>query len=641
MCMILVNVNNLKKTFGDEVLFDNISFNIDSEDKIGLVGINGAGKSTLFKILTGEVNYDGGEIYKSKDVRIGYLDQYACNESDKTLYEEILSVFDDIIHIEKELDRIRKEIEIEKNPEKIHALVTRQATLNDRFDEMGGYYYKSRVKSALLGLGFSEDEFSMPVSALSGGQKTRVSLSKILLSGADLLLLDEPTNHLDIDAIEWLEDFLKSYKGAVLVISHDRYFLDKVTNRTFEIDTKKLYSQNGNYSFYIKQRETDKLTQQRKYDNTIKEIERLETVVEQQKRWNREKNIKTAQSKLKVIDRLRETLDKPEETLSEVAFSFKALPGGGDIALECVGLSKKFDGKTLFKNADLFIKKGERVFILGPNGCGKTTLLKIITGQCMPDEGEYTIGAATHVGYYDQIQESLNMDKTVIDEVWDEYPTLTQTEIRNALAAFLFRGEDVFKEINKLSGGERARVELVKLILKKVNFLVMDEPTNHMDIESKEALEKALSEYDGTLLVVSHDRYFISKLADKIYYMDENGVKLYDGDYTYFTEKFNRAEKNTTSAEKKESAAALSYKERKRIESENRKRQTKIKRAEESIAELEENIEKLTSELQTPEIATDYEKAMELSNKISELNAELEDKYALWEELQSEQEKNK
>ena len=633
--MMLVNVNNLKKTFGDEILFENVTFNIDSEDKIGLVGINGAGKSTLFKILIGESLYDDGDIFKNKDLKMAYLEQYACNESEKTVYEEILSVFDDIIRIEKELDEIRKDIETTSNPEQLDALVHRQTSLNEKYEAMGGFYYKSRVKSALLGLGFSKNEFDLKVSSLSGGQKTRVSLSKILLSDSNLLLLDEPTNHLDIDAVEWLEEFLKNYKGAVLVISHDRYFLDRVTNKTFELDTKKLYSQNGNYSFYIKQREIEKLTEQRKYDNTQKEIKRLEGIVEQQRRWNREKNIKTAESKLKVIDKLKETLDKPEQTLSEVAFSFKAVPGGGDIALECVSLKKGFDNKLLFENADLFVKKGEKVFILGPNGCGKTTLLKIVMGQLSPDGGEYVIGANTFLGYYDQIQENLSMDKTVIDEVWDEYPTLTQTQIRNALAAFLFRGDDVFKEINKLSGGERSRVELVKLILKKINFLVMDEPTNHMDIESKEALEKALSEYDGTMLIVSHDRYFIDKLADKIYYMDQNGVKLYDGNYSYFLEKHNKT-KQENIVIKEESSAALDYREKKLIESQKRKRQTQIKRCEEEIARLEDEIKNLTEELQSPEISIDYEKAMELSNKISELNISLEGKYLLWEELQGE-----
>ena len=633
--MILLNANNLKKSFGDEVLFENVTFNIDSQDKIGLVGINGAGKSTLFKILTGENNYDEGEIFNSKNLKIGYLDQYACNNSDKTVYEEILTVFEDVIKIEKELEEIRGDIEI--NNGDVDRLVMRQNTLNEKFSQMDGFYYKSRAESALLGLGFKKEEFSLPVCALSGGQKTRVSLSKILLSDSNLLLLDEPTNHLDIEAIEWLEDFLKNYKGAVLVVSHDRYFLDRVTNRTFEIDSGKLYSQNGNYSFYIKQREIEKLTEKRNYDNTKKEIERLQGIVEQQKRWNREKNIKTAESKMKVIEKLQSTLKKPDETLSQAVFSFKALPGGGDDALVASGLSKSFDNKTLFSDVSLHIKRGEKVFLLGPNGCGKTTLLKILTGNLIKDSGDYKMGANTFFGYYDQIQENLNMDKTVIDEVWDEYPKLTHTEIRNALAAFLFRGEDVFKEINKLSGGERARVELVKLILKKVNLLIMDEPTNHMDLQSKEALENALLEYDGTMLIVSHDRYFINKLADKIYHIDRNGITCYNGDYSYYLEK-SKSFKNEDVTVKKQSSSAIDYREQKRIESEKRKRNTKITKTEEKIAELEEKIKKLTNELQDPDIALDYEKAMELSNTVSEVNVELEEQYALWEELQTEQE---
>ncbi len=631
--MILLNAKDLKRSFGDYDLFDNVSFNIESDDKIGLVGINGAGKSTLFKILTGEQKYDGGEIFKSKDLKIGYLDQYACNESQKTVYEETLSVFEDLIDIENKLAEIHGDIEISNGD--ISKLVNKQNELSEKYSSMGGFYYKNRVKSALLGLGFSEEEFDMQVSALSGGQKTRVSLTKILLSDSNLLLLDEPTNHLDIQSVEWLEEFLKNFKGAVLIISHDRYFLDRVTNKTFEIENGKLYSQNGNYSFYVKQREIEKLTEQRNYQNISREIERLEGIVEQQKRWNREKNIKTAESKQKVIDKLKEELVKPEETLSETSFSFKAVPGGGDIALIADNLSKSFDNKTLFKNCDMLVKRGEKVFLLGPNGCGKTTFLKILMGLYEADNGSYAIGANTFVGYYDQIQESLNMNNTVIDELWDEYPKLTQTQIRNALAVFLFRGEDVFKEISKLSGGERARVELSKLLLKEVNFLIMDEPTNHMDIQSKEALEKALSEYNGTLLIVSHDRYFINKLADKIFYMDDGGITCYDGNYDYFLSKHKST--GTVIMEKKVSESALDYKEQKRLESEKRKLNTKINRCEEEISETEQKIEKLTDELQSPEIASDYEKAFELSNEVDELNKKLEELYEQWEELNSTQ----
>ncbi len=631
--MILLNAKDLSKSFGDFTLLNNVSFNVDSEDKIGLVGINGAGKSTLFKILTGEQGYDNGELYRSKDLKIGYLDQYACNQSEKTVLEETLSVFQDIIDIEKKLEEIQGDIEISNGD--VTKLVNRQNELSEKYSDMGGFYYKNRVKSALLGLGFSEEEFDMQVSALSGGQKTRVSLTKILLSNSNLLLLDEPTNHLDIQSVEWLEDYLKNFKGAVLIISHDRYFLDRVTNRTFEIENGKLYSQNGNYSFYIKQREIEKLTEQRKYQNTTKEIERLEGIVEQQRRWNREKNIKTAESKQKVIDKLKEELVKPEETLAETAFTFEAVPGGGDISLIAENLSKSFDNKPILKDCDMLIKRGEKVFLLGPNGCGKTTLLKIFTGLYDADKGSYAIGSNTFLGYYDQIQESLNMNNTVLDELWDEYPNLTQTQIRNALAVFLFRGEDVFKDISKLSGGERARVELSKLLLKKVNFLIMDEPTNHMDIQSKEALEKALSEYNGTMLIVSHDRYFINKLADKIYYMDNGTLICYDGNYDYFLSKHMPMEKDVV--EKQVSVSKLDYQEQKRLESLKRKRQTKITRCENEIAEIEEEIKQVSSELQDPKIASDFEKAFELSKQADELNKKLEELYELWEELNSEE----
>ena len=630
--MILLNAKDLKKEFSDITLFDNVSFNVDTSDKIGFVGINGAGKSTLFKIITGQEKYDGGELYKSKELKIGYLDQYACNESDKTVYEEILSVFKEIIDIENELLKIQGDIEIGNGDAEMLSL--RQTRLNEEYERLGGFYYKSRAKSALMGLGFSEDEFDLSVTELSGGQKTRVSLTKILLSDSNLLLLDEPTNHLDIKAVEWLEEFLMNFKGAVIIVSHDRYFLDKVTNKTFELDSGKLYCQNGNYSFYKKQRDIEKLTEERKYENTVKEIERLEGIVEQQRRWNREKNIKTAESKLKVIDRLKEDLKKPDVTLSESVFSFKALSGGGDVALEAKNLSKRYDTKKLFENASLHIKRGEKVFLLGPNGCGKTTLLKILTGALKQDSGEYKIGANTHFGYYDQIQENLNMQNTVIDEIWDEYPKFTETKIRNALASFLFRGEDVFKEIKKLSGGERARVELCKLILKEVNLLIMDEPTNHMDIESKEALEKALQDFGATLLIVSHDRYFINKLADKIYYMDESGLTCYDGDYEYFSQKLKEESQKTVQA-KKVTASALDYKEQKRLESEKRKLNTKIQRTEEEIAVLEDKIEMVSKMLENPEISSDFQKAMELSDELSGLNLELEEKYTLWEELQS------
>lgn len=625
--MMILNANNLRKMFGEEVLFDNVSFRVEDMDRIGFVGANGAGKSTLFKILAGDMNYDAGDIFKNKYTKIGYLDQYACSDSDNTVFDELLTVFSEVVEIEQELEEIR--FDIENQTDGLETLIRRQNALNERFAELDGFYYRSKIRAALLGLGFSESEFGLQVQSLSGGQKTRVELGKILLSDANLLLLDEPTNHLDISSVEWLEEFLLGYKGAVIVISHDRYFLDRVTNRTFELEGGKLFSMDGNYSAYVKQREIEKLTQERNYENTKKEIERLEGVVEQQRRWNREKNIKTAESKLKVIERLEKTLEKPQERPENIKFRFQAAPGGGNDVLIAEGLSMAFGEKMLFRNADIHIQKGERVFLLGPNGCGKTTLLKIMMGQLAATAGTYKIGANTHVGYYDQIQEHLHMEKTVIDEVWDTYPKMTQTEVRNALAAFLFRGEDVFKEISKLSGGERARVELVKLMLKRVNFLIMDEPTNHLDIQSKEALEAALADYDGTMLVVSHDRYFINKLASRILRMDGERVLNYAGNYDYFLEKFKESKPEAV----KSKPAANDYKEKKRMEAEKRKTVSRYHKVEEWISEKEHAIDALNQTLATPEVATDYVKAGALTAELETLEQELEALLEEWETL--------
>lgn len=629
--MILLTASNIKKMFLDETLFDGVSFNVDSSDKIGFVGVNGAGKSTLFKIINGEMDYDSGEMFRSKSLNIGYLEQYACADSGKNIFEEVLTVFDEVIKIEQDLEEIR--FDIENNTGDIESLVKRQTALQERFSELDGFYYKNKIKSALIGLGFSEEELSLEVSKLSGGQKTRVSLGKILLSSANLLLLDEPTNHLDIESVEWLEGFLQSYKGAFIVISHDRYFLDRVTNKTFEMEAGRFRSFNGNYSAYAAQKEIDKKTEERNYENTVREIERLEGIVEQQRRWNRERNIRTAESKIKVIEKLEKDLIKPKSDDDEIRFAFRAMQGGGNDVIITEGLGMSFGDKRLFKNADMLIKKGEKVFLLGPNGCGKTTLLKIIMGSQKQTEGEYKIGANIHIGYYDQIQENLSMDKTVFDEVYDEYPTLSQTEIRNALAVFLFRGEDVFKEIKKLSGGERARVELVKLMLKNTNLLIMDEPTNHLDIESRESLEAALSDYDGTIFMVSHDRYFINKTADRILYLSPNGIKSFNGGYDDYLKALSAQPIET---EKKESDGALDYKEQKKLESRKRKLINDFKKTESIITEVEDKITELGDELNNPEIAANYEQIAEISEKIEKYNDELELLYKDWESLQEE-----
>lgn len=630
--MILLNGSNLKKMFLDETLFENVSFRIDEGDKIGFVGINGAGKSTLFKIINGTMDQESGELFRNKNTKIGYLDQYTCIESDKTIMGEMLTAFEEVIGIENELDDIRYCIEAKDG--ELEKLVARQTALTERFEELDGYQYKSRIRSALIGLGFTEDEFNKRVDTLSGGQKTRVSLGRILLSDANLLLLDEPTNHLDIESVEWLEGFLQTCKSAFIVISHDRYFLDRVTNRTFELENGRLRTYQGGYSDYVKQREIEKKTEERAYANTVKEIERLEGIVEQQRRWNREKNIKTAESKQKVIDKLEKALVKPAEEQEDIRFSFRALPGGGQDVLITEGLGMSFGDHRIFRNCNMHLVKGEKVFLLGSNGCGKTTFIKDVLGMYEPSEGSVRIGANIEIGYYDQIQENLDMDKTIFDELHDTYPNMTQTEIRNALAVFLFKGEDVFKEIRKLSGGERARVELAKLMLKSVNFLIMDEPTNHLDIESREALESALAEYDGTMLMVSHDRYFINKLADRIMYMTPDGFEVYNGNYDYYSEKRVIKQIESVSVQE-ESVGSIDYKEQKRLAAEKRKVLNRFAKAEEKIEQLESELEEISSEMSKPELASDFERLGELSAEAERLNAELEETYAEWEALQT------
>lgn len=634
---MLLSVNSLKKSFADELLFDSVSFSVDEGDKIGFVGANGVGKSTLIKILMGELEADSGDVFKNRFTKIGYLEQYACADSQRTIFDELMEEFSEQRELEDTLMEINLDLEGGRKGDL--DLIEKQIKLNERFAEIGGLTYKNRIRSALIGLGFSEEEFKKKVSSLSGGQKTRVALAKILLSDCNLLFLDEPTNHLDTDSILYLEDFIKTSRAAFIIISHDRYFLDRVTGRTFSLEDKRFHSMNLPYSGFQAQRDIEKLTEKRNYDNTMREIERLESVIEQQRRWNREKNIKTAESKQKVVDKLRETLAKPESEEKRMLFNFGGMSGGGDNILICENVAKSFGEKKVFRNFNMHIRRGERVFLLGSNGCGKTTLLKIAQEKLSPDFGEITIGANVHIGYYDQIQEGLSPEKRIIDEVWDEFPTMTETEIRNALAAFLFRGEEVERVINKLSGGERARVELTKLALRKVNFLILDEPTNHLDIASREALEAALSGFSGTILAVSHDRYFINRLATRIVYMDENGSQSFDGDYDYYMEKRRDCGVKKEAPQQKKSAAE-DYREQKMLAAAKRKAENDAKKAEAKIAEIEEEIEELNNRLSSEEVATDYMKAQEISEKIDSLNEELQKQYEIWENALSVNEEN-
>lgn len=629
--MALISVSNLEKYFADELLFSQASFMIEENEKIGFVGANGAGKTTLFKILLGEYSPSDGEIVKNKNLKIGYVKQHMDLVSNKTVMEELLEVYSDVEQTEKELEQIAREIE--SGSENIDALIKRQNYLNEYFERRGGYMYKNIAVSALTGLGFSQNDFDTPFDKLSGGQKTRVILCKILLSGANLLLLDEPTNHLDIKAVTWLENFLKDYKGAVVVISHDRYFLDKITNKTFELENGRLSVYNGNYTGYLHLKEERRKTEERKYINTKKEIERIERIIEQQKRWNREKNIKTAESKQKVIDRLFEDLAKPLDAPEEIHFKFEINQVSGNDCLLCNNLSMAFGIKKIFENVDIDIKRGERVFLLGDNGCGKTTLFKIIAGKISPPEGFVKNGANVSVGYYDQQQENLDPNKTVFDEIYDSYPNLTVTKIRNSLATFLFKGDDVFKPISALSGGEKAKVSLLKLMLSGANLLLLDEPTNHLDIQSREALENALSNYQGTIFAISHDRYFVNKLTNRILYMKNGHLEQYLGNYDYFSDKVS--EKESANETKSKADSRNEYKRQKERDSYIRKIKNRISKIEVEIEQNETEISKLQNLLET-KYATDYVKASEIMQEIESLNAKSLELYEEYDKLTDE-----
>ena len=512
--MIELSGNDISVSFGGDTLFHNENFLLEENCRACLVGVNGCGKTTLMHVINGKLEPENGSINKAAGIKLGSMEQYVIRDDSVTLYSEVLDIFRPLTDMEEELADIAVAIDTGDHSEQT---LSKQMHLQERFERDGGLTYKSRVASALIGLGFSEDDFNKPISVMSGGQKSKAQLAKLLLSASNVLLLDEPTNHQDITACEWLEKFLTEYKGAYIVISHDRYFLDKVTNTTFEMENKTLHEYKGNYTRYLELKAEAREAQQRVYDRTVKEIYRIEGLVEQ-------------------ADRLKETLERPEDLPEAIKFSFRAKEGGANDVLIAKALSKSFDGVTVFQNAELDIKRNTTTFILGENGCGKTTLLKILMGQYQPDSGEYKYGNNIQCGYYDQAQTDLDPSKTVIDEVWDKYPRMTQTEVRSALAQFLFKGEDVFKNVGKLSGGEKARVSLLKLMLGKAIMLLLDEPTNHLDIHSREALENALSNYGGTLLIVSHDRYLINKLADRIVWLDKNGTVNIDGNYDRYIE---------------------------------------------------------------------------------------------------------
>lgn len=632
--MTILSVHKLEKNFGERCLFRDITFDVGDRDKLGLVGDNGCGKTTLFRMITGEMPHDAGEVVRTKDTRIGYMEQHACSDASRTLWDEVESVFAPLIAMENELTEINHRLSMAADTDL--ALIERQHQLQERFEADGGLYYKSRVRSTLIGLGFDEAAFTQPVSTLSGGQRSKAAMGRLLLSDANVLLLDEPTNHLDIASVEWLEEFLRAYSGAAIIISHDRYFLDRVTNRTIELNHGRLYMTNGNYSQHKETRAHDQEVAEKHYKTAMRDIQHVENSIAQLKQFNREKSIRAAESKEKMLERMKAQLEAPEAMQETIHFDFRAAVTSGNEVLNAEGLTMGFGSRQLFRNATFSIRRGERVFLLGPNGCGKTTMLKIIHGQLSPLHGTVRLGAKVSIGYYDQTQAGLDNRKTVIETVWDRYPALTQTELRNALAAFLFRGEDVFRPVSLLSGGERARLLLLQLMLARDNLLLLDEPTNHLDIASCEALEEALSGYDGTIFIVSHDRYFINRMADKVIRLTEDGCQVFPGNYDNYLEKFHEqsAPVQTEQAPQKEN----SYKLRKEQESNKRRLLGRIRRCEEAISAAEAEVEQLRQQLEQDDVMADYSRVLELTAQMDEKNRSVEQLMNEWEVLQQEAE---
>ncbi|MBQ8764131.1 MAG: ABC-F family ATP-binding cassette domain-containing protein [Clostridia bacterium] len=611
--MAIVSIQNLKVDFGGKVLFENVSFDVNQGDFVGLIGANGTGKTTLFKVIRGEIEPTEGGAFISKTTKIGYLEQHACQGSVRTVYDEALSIFEPLMKIERELEEIA--VSIDAHIGNTDDLIERQNRLHEQFQEQEGLTYKSRTRAALIGLGFSENDFTLTCDKLSGGQRSKLSMCKLLLSGSDVLLLDEPTNHLDIAGTEWLEDFLSTFRGTVIVISHDRYFLDRVTNKTVELSHGRCHSSKGNYSVYLKLKEERLESERRQYENQIEEIKRIEGIIEQQRSFARERNFITAESKRKMLEKKKAELVVPEPPLSKMRMKFTPACETGNDVLTVSGLSKSFGSKRLFSDAAMQVFKNERVFMLGTNGCGKTTLLRILTRQQSADAGSFAFGANVKTGYFDQSLETLHDEKTVIDEIWDEHRSFNETTVRSYLALFLFRGDDVFKNVGTLSGGEKAKLCLLKLMLSGSNVLLLDEPTNHLDIPSREVLEAALADFDGTIICISHDRYFINKLSTKIYRMTENGFDKFDGDYNDYAEAVLSQAKEKP---KKTETKVNLYKLRKERDSEMNKLKGKIKRLEAQIDRLDVEISEFNEILSSPETAANYEKIIEYTNKLDE-----------------------
>ncbi len=627
--MSQLSCQNLRLSYAQRDILLGATFDIAKGDKIGLIGSNGCGKTTLFKAICGELEPTEGRVIKANLTEIGFVEQHACQGSTLTVYDELLTVFSHLFKMEEELEVLHRKVELTEG--KVPEYIEMQASLTEEYQNKGGLTFRNRAHSCLMGLGFTVEEEKLPVTALSGGQRTKLSLGKLLLSEPDIMLLDEPTNHLDIKSVEWLEDFINKFTGTVVIVSHDRYFLDKTTSRTLEISAKKLYQGKGSYSDYMKAKELRLESDRREYEKAQLEIRRIEKMIEQQKQFNQERNYITIASKEKQIERIKAAMPEIPPKERTVKLRFAECVRAGDEVLIAENLAKSYDGKTLFSGVTIKMYRGEKVFILGPNGCGKSTLLGLITNKIPKDEGLSRFGYNVSVGFFEQTQKTLMSDKTVLQELYDRFPTKTVSELRGYLGAFNFKNDDIEKLMCDLSGGERARIALLILILKKPNFLILDEPTNHLDFQSREVLEEALKEYDGTVLCVSHDRYFVNRLASRILYFDGAEVSSYDGNYDDYLAVM--AGKTQTAATEKAPKKVNDYKLRKELESQERKKKTRLSRLEKELEEAQIKRDELNDLLSTPEIAADFEKVMELTTELEKMNCAIEEMEMEWLEL--------
>ena len=641
---MILSCQNISKAFVENQVLKNVSFHIEDHEKAAIVGINGAGKTTLLRIIVGEMTPDDGQVVLARDKTLGYLAQNSTVDTSHTIYEELLSVKADLLRLEEKIRECENNMKHAEG-DALEDLMKQYTSLTHAFETGGGYLYRSELVGVLKGLGFTEDEFSKPVATLSGGQKTRVALGRLLLQNPDLIILDEPTNHLDMNSIAWLETYLLNYKGAVLIVSHDRYFLDRIAGKVIEIDQSKATTFMGNYSDYAVKKEQLRIAAWNAYMNQQREIKHQEEVIEKLKSFNREKSIKRAESREKMLDKI-EVIEKPSEVRTDMKLTLMPRILSGNDVLTVEHLSKSFDSHKLFTDVNFEIKRGEHVAIIGDNGSGKATLLKILNGLVPADQGTFRLGSNVEIGYYDQEHHVLHSDKTLFEEISDDYPYLNNTQIRNVLAAFLFTGEDVFKRISDLSGGERGRVSLAKLVLSNANFLILDEPTNHLDIMSKEILEDALNGYEGTILYVSHDRYFINRTAHRILDLTEGQFVNYVGNYDYYLEKHDTVmaaieasvpqsadADNTVAAKVAESEVKLDWKAQKEEQARLRKKENDLKRCEEQIARLEARVSEIDTEMSDPAIGTQVAKLQELSKEQAACQKQLEKLYEQWEEL--------